>query len=127
MLDALKAAGAIAGLMKNKDAMKAATERIKIAMKQLRCEGAAGGGAARVVVSGDLEVLSVALAPALALSLTNPAGVEQAERLIVEAANKAIHQAKEESRKILTREAEAMGLGDLVSGSGGPFASLMGS
>lgn len=126
MLDALKAAGTIAGLMKNKDAMKAATDRIKAAMKDLRCEGTAGGGAARVVVTGDLEVVSVRLAPGMALSLTSPAGAEHAERLIAEATNAAIREAKEEARKILTREAEAMGLGDFVKGSGGPLAGLMG-
>ncbi len=132
MLDALKAAGALAGLMKNKDAMRGSAERIKVAMRDLRCEGAAGGGAVRVSVSGEMQVLSVRLAPALAGAVATEEGGREAERMIVEATNEALRLAKEAAQRIVSKEAEAMGLGDLLKGSGGggamtgPLAGLLG-
>lgn len=127
MLDALRVAGTIAGLMKDKDKLKAAAERIKAAMAELRCEGSSGGGAVRVIVNGEMRVLSVRLAPALAAAVSGADGATAAEGLIAEATNEALARAKDAARQIVTREAEAMGLGDFVKGSGGSLAGLLGA
>ncbi|MBY0262905.1 MAG: YbaB/EbfC family nucleoid-associated protein, partial [Phycisphaerales bacterium] len=63
MFDSLKAAGALAGLMKNKDALKQAGERIKSKLADLRIQGGSGGGAVRATVSGDLRLIALHLDP----------------------------------------------------------------
>ncbi len=110
MFDSLKAAGALAGLMKNKEGLKQAGERIKIRLADLRAGGGSGGGAVRATVTGDMKVVSVTLEPAALVGLTDPASKAMVESLIAEAVNNALDIAKAMAQREIAKEAEAMGL-----------------
>lgn len=111
MLDSLKAAGAIAGLMKNKEALRQAGERIKQRLAEVRAVGSAGGGAVSVTVNGQMKVLAVTLSPALAANLTADASTRAlSESLIAEAVNDALRQAQMLAQREIKKEADALGL-----------------
>lgn len=115
MLDALKAASAIGQLMKNKDALKDASVRVRQKLADLRCQGSAGGGAVRVTVSGEMRVIDVHIEPAaLAPSASDAGGRALVQTFIAEATNDAITRAKEAAQREIQREAEAMGLGEFA-------------
>jgi DNA-binding protein YbaB len=125
MLDAFKAAGAIAGLMRNKEVLSAAGERIKARLAELRAvghagcrEGGTGGDAIRVTVDGRMNVLDVSIDPSLARAALGEGrgGADDAAavgRLIAEAVNDAIRRAQALAQEELAREARALGLPDL--------------
>lgn len=114
MLDSLKLAGTLAGLMKNKDAVRTAGERVKAALAEVRATGAAGGGAVTVTVDGKMKVLRVELSPALAGYMTSDAASKAAaEGLIAEAVNDAMTRAQAQAQQIITKEAQAMGLPEI--------------
>ncbi len=112
MFDSLKAAGALAGLMKNKDALKASGERIKSRLGELRAAGGSGGGAVRATVSGDMKLISVTLEPAVCMGLASGSDASrvQVQQLIVEAVNNASDIAKVMAQREIAKEAEALGL-----------------
>jgi DNA-binding protein YbaB len=110
VFDSLKMAGALAGLMKNKDALKSAGERIKLRLAELRAAGGSGGGAVRATVSGDMKVISVTLEPAAMAGLNDPSSKAMVESLIAEAVNNAMDIAKAMAQREIAREAEALGL-----------------
>lgn len=110
MLDAFKMAGQLAGLMKNKEAIKGAAERVKGRLAEVRATGTAGGGAVTVTVSGQMKVLRVELSPALAQHLGDAGSRGMAEGLIAHAMNDALAQAQGLAQKELAKEAEALGL-----------------
>jgi DNA-binding protein YbaB len=110
VFDSLKVAGALAGLMKNKDNLKAAGERIKTRLAELRAAGGSGGGAVRATVSGDMKVISITLEPAALVGLTDPASKGMVESLIAEAVNNAMDIAKAMAQREIAKEAEALGL-----------------
>ena len=112
MLDSLKAAGALASLLKNKDALKASGERIKIRLAELRAAGGSGGGAVRATVSGDIKLISVTLEPAVCSGLASGSQQtrEQIQQLIVEAVNNASDIAKAMAQREIAKEAESLGL-----------------
>jgi DNA-binding protein YbaB len=112
MLDSLKAAGALASLLKNKDALRASGERIKLRLSELRAAGGSGGGAVRATVAGDMKLISITLEPAVCMGLGsgNEQSREQIQRLIVEAVNNASDIAKSMAQREIAKEAEALGL-----------------
>jgi DNA-binding YbaB/EbfC family protein len=110
MLDAFKMAGTLAGLMKNKEAIKAAAERVKSRLGEVRATGSAGGGAVSVTVSGQMKVVRVELSPALAQHMGDMGSRTMAESLIAQAVNDAMAQAQAIAQKEVAKEAEAMGL-----------------
>lgn len=112
MFDSLKAAGALAGLMKNKEALKASGERIKVRLGELRAAGGSGGGAVRATVTGDMKLISVTLEPAVCMGLASGSDQarEQVQQLIVEAVNNASDIAKVMAQREIAKEAEALGL-----------------
>ena len=114
MFDQFKAMGAIAGLMKDTDRLKDAAERVKNQLESTEVTGEAGGGAVRVVVSGSACVLSVCVEPALAAGFGDESSRAMAEGLIAEAVNDALARARVAGQKVVEREAEAMGLGDIL-------------
>jgi nucleoid-associated protein EbfC len=119
MFDKLKAMGAIAGLMKNREGLKQAGERVKEKMDRTRCSGQAGGGAARAVVTGKMQVLEVELSPALVNGMAADDKTRQlASSLIAEAVNDALRQAQQKLQEAVKAEADAMGLGDLADAEG---------
>jgi len=110
MFEQLKMAGALAGLMKNKEGLKAAGERIRSRLREVRAAGASGGGAVRVTATGELRIESILIEPALAAGLAEPASRAYAEQLIAEAVNNALDQAKAIAQREASKEAEALGL-----------------
>lgn len=111
MLDAFKMAGTLAGLMKNKDAIRASAERVKAKLADIRSVGTAGGGAVTVTASGQLKILRVELSPALASYMTaDAASRTAAESLITEATNAALSQAQARAHEEVSKEAEALGI-----------------
>lgn len=131
MFDSLKTMGALAGLMKNKDALKNAGERIKARLGELRASGASGGGAVRATVAGDLRLVSLTLEPPVLVGLSSgdPASISankaMIEQMIVEAVNNATDIAKVMAQREMSKEAEAMGLPDIFAGGG--LDGLLGS
>lgn len=119
MFDKLKAMTAMAGLLKNQDQIKAAMERVAERLAQARVVGESGGGAVRVTMSGKLEVIDIALAPALAAGLGDESSRQRAEYMIAEAMTMAQTRAKQLARDIINREAGAMGLPELPADLGG--------
>jgi DNA-binding protein YbaB len=123
MLDKLKAMGALAGVMKNQEGIRQATERVKVKLAAARLTGESGSGACRVTVSGDMKVLSVELAPALVRGMAaDDKTRELASNLIVEATNSAMQKAQATIAENVQAEANGLGLGDLV----GNFKGLVG-
>jgi DNA-binding protein YbaB len=113
MFDSLKAAGALAGLMKNKEGLKAAGERIKARLTEIRAAGGSGGGAVRATVSGDMRVISVTLEPAALVGLNDLASRSMVESLIAEAVNNAMDIAKAMAQREISKEAQLLGLPEI--------------
>lgn len=122
MFDKLKAVSAIAGLMKNQDALKEATGRVKAKLAQARCTGEAGSGACKVTVSGELKVTLVELAPGLLNGGGDPKTRALAQNLVMEATNNAMTKAQALIAETIQVEAKQAGLGDLI----GDVKGLMG-
>lgn len=120
MMDALKMAGAIAGLMKNKEGLQAAGERVKKRLGELRAGGGSGGGAVRATVSGDMRVVSITMEPSVCMGLASgrDSDREQVQQLICEAVNNAMDIAKGMAQREIAKEAEAMGLPSMPGLSG---------
>lgn len=112
MFDSLKAAGAIAGLMKNKEGLKAAGDRIKTRLGEIRAGGGSGGGAVRATVSGDMRVIAITLDPPVCAGLGSGDEKSRAmvQGLIAEAVNNAMDIAKAMAQREIAKEAEALGL-----------------
>ncbi|MGE3109567.1 MAG: YbaB/EbfC family nucleoid-associated protein [Phycisphaerales bacterium] len=111
MLDSLKMAGTLAGLMKNKEKLRESAERVKQRLGEIRVVGESGGGAVRVTADGRMHVHAVELIPSLAAHLTSePAGRRMAESLIAEAVNDAITKAQSLAQREVAKEAESLGL-----------------
>ncbi len=113
MLDQFKAMGAIAGLLKNREKLREASERVRDKISSMRVEGSAGGGAVRVRLSGRSRVETVTLDAPLASTLAQPGAKAHAERLIAEAVNDALAKAEAILKEELTREAKALGLDEI--------------
>lgn len=122
MFEHLKMAGALAGLMKNKDALREASERIRRRLAEARASGSAGGGAVQATASGEMQIVSIRIEPALAAGLADPANHALAEQLVAEAVNNALEQAKGMAQSIAMKEADALGLPGL-----GGLAGMLGA
>lgn len=111
MFDNLKAAASLAGLMKNKDKLKAAGERIKAKAHQVRASGEAGGGAARAVVDGAMKVHGVELSPALVMGMAADDKTRTlAASLIADAVNDALKNAQRIMQETIQAEAKEVGI-----------------
>ncbi len=111
MFDNLKAMGAVAGLLKNKEKLRAVTERFQEKLERMSVTGVAGGSAVRVTVSGKMKVTEVFLDPALIAGLqAGEGGREMAQALIAEATNDAITRVQSMVRDEAEREAQELGL-----------------
>ncbi len=116
MFDKLKAMGAVASLLKDKDKLKAAGERIKDAAAATRATGEGGGGAVRVTVDGKMRVIEVELQPALVSGMAADERTRSlAGNLIAEAANAAMAAAQAKMRIVIEKEARDLGLPDIPS------------
>src|SRR5690349_4683740 len=122
MFENLKAMGAVAGLLKNKDGLRAAGDRIKSAAAATRATGEGGAGAVRVTVDGKMRVIAVELQPALVSGMAaDDRTRELAGNLIAEACNNAMAMAQAKMKVVLEKEAESLGL----PGLGGDLAGLL--
>lgn len=120
MLDKFRSVAALAGLMQNKQKVSEAAQRIRAELAAIRAEGQAGGGAVRVVAGGDMTILDVRLEPPLAAGLAaSDSAREHAQTLIRDAANDALRTAREAMRRVASREAEALGVAELMEDMGG--------
>ncbi len=116
MLDQFKAMGAIAGLLKDKDKVKAASDRVRAKLEATRVEGSAGGGAVRATVTGTAKVLRVSIDPAIGAGFASEESREFAESLVAEAVNNGLLKAREAAQTIVEAEAQEMGLSDMIPG-----------
>jgi len=126
MFDKLKTMQALGGLMKNKDQLEGASERVKAKLEALRVDGESGSGACRATVTGTMKVLDVTLDPALLQGMSvDEKTRDLAQSLVCEAINNAMTNAQERAREIIAKEMDEMGLGDLELGSSG-LSGLLG-
>jgi len=110
MFDNMKMMAAVAGLMKNKDKLREAGQRIKEKSDQVRVTGEAGMGAARVVVNGAMKVLSVELSPGLVVGMNADDKTRGlAGQLIAEAVNDGIQKAQMKMKEAIDEEAKGLG------------------
>jgi len=93
MFEQMKAMGALAGLLKNREKMQEIGARFREVMDRLSVTGSAGGGAVRVTVSGRMRVTGVALDPAVIAGLgTGEGGRAMVEALVKDATNEALEK-----------------------------------
>ncbi|MBI1189299.1 MAG: YbaB/EbfC family nucleoid-associated protein [Tepidisphaera sp.] len=115
MFDNMKMLGAMAGLMKNKDKLREAGVRVRTKMENTRVTGEAGGGAARAVVSGTMQVLEVQLSPSLVMGMAGDAKThELASGLIAQAVNAALREAQLKMKAAIDEESKALGLDGVI-------------
>tara|TARA_R110002073_G_scaffold118918_1_gene258244 strand:+ start:80834 stop:81205 length:372 start_codon:yes stop_codon:yes gene_type:complete len=120
MFDKLKTMQALGSLMKNKEQLAEAGERIKAKIETLRIDGEAGGGACRAIVNGKMKLLDLTLDPALLAGMAvDEKTRDLATSLIKEAINDATEKAQLQVQQMISREAEELGLGDIGSQIGG--------
>ena len=104
--------GAVAGLLKNRDQIKAAGDRIQHRLEAMRISGESEGGLAKAIVTGKMEVLSIDISPTLASGLGS--GEEQnramATGLIAAAVNQALRKAQAAVAEAIDEEGEKLGL-----------------
>lgn len=100
-----------------KQAQKVQAEiaRVQEELSQKTVEGTAGGGVVKVVASGQQEILSVSIDPAV----VNEDDVEMLQDLIVAAVNEALRKARELASDEMAKVTQMMGLPGPVSGPGG--------
>lgn len=120
MFDKLKTMQALGSLMKNKEQLAEAGERIKGKVETMRVEGEAGGGACRAVVSGKMKLIDLTLDPALLAGMAiDEKTRDLATSLIKDAINDATQRAQQQVQDLISREAEELGLGDIGGQLGG--------
>lgn len=82
--------GDMQGLLRQAQEMQRKLQDVQRSLGEQQVEGSAGGGAVRVVVSGNQDVLSVKILPAA----VDPADVETLEALVAGAVKQAMQSAK---------------------------------
>ncbi|MFK7885179.1 MAG: YbaB/EbfC family nucleoid-associated protein [Phycisphaerales bacterium] len=123
MFDQLKAMQSVASLLKNKEQLAEAGERIKAKTETLRVTGEAGGGACRATVTGRMNVVDLTLDPALLAGMSvDEKTRELATNLIKDAVNDAMSKAQDQVKAMIAREAEDLGL----PGMSGQLSGLLG-
>lgn len=114
MFDNFKAVGALTALLRDKEKIKQAGERVKETLEVSRVVGEAGGGAVRVTMSGRMEVVAVELDPSMAKGLcAGEEAREMGQRLIADATNMAVAKAQALMHEVVTKEARDLGLPDM--------------
>lgn len=83
--------GDMQGLLRQAQEMQRKLQEIQRSLGEQQVEGSAGGGAVRVVVNGNQDVLSVRIQPAA----VDPADVETLEALVAGAVKQAMQAAKQ--------------------------------
>lgn len=125
MFDQFKAMGALAGLMRDKERLNAASRRVRSKLASLRISASAGGGAIEAIATGEMRIEAVNLSPAMRTASADEASRAMAEALIAQAVNDALDKAKAAAASIIEAEARDLGLADLLGEKG--LAALRGS
>lgn len=125
MFDQFKAMGALAGLMKNRDKIREAGERMQASLEAARIVGQSGGGLVRVEVSGRLRVQGVEIDPSVASAMGDDRSRREAERLITEAVNDAMRAAERVIQQESQRMARELGIEDMPGMEG--LSRMLGS
>ena len=128
MFDQMRAMGAIASLMKDREKLADAAARVKACLEDARVEGVAGGGAISVTVTGTMRVAGVHIEPAVAAAFSSDDQSRlMAQDLIAEATNDAIAKAQVVAQETIAEEAKALGLPEELGAQlGGSFGSAIG-
>ena len=82
-------------LAKMAQQMQAEMARVQAELEGLTVDGSAGGGAVKATVSGQQELLAIAIDP----EVVDPADVEMLQDLVVAAVNDALSGAKAEAEQ----------------------------
>ena len=99
-------AGQMAGMMKKVQKMQAEMGKMQEELKTRTLETTAGGGAIKVVVNGDKQLISLSIDP----SAVDPEDVEMLQDMILAAANEALRKADEMTQKEMGKLTSGMGL-----------------
>ncbi len=120
MFDSLKSMGAVANLLKNKEQLVEAGQRVQEKLESLRVEGEAGGGAVRATVTGKMKVVSIDMGGAVTSGLgADEASRVMAQDLIVAAINDAMTKAQLAAQEAIADEARDLGVPELADKLGG--------
>ncbi|HWR31351.1 MAG TPA: YbaB/EbfC family nucleoid-associated protein [Negativicutes bacterium] len=84
-------AGNMAGMMKKVQKMQADMAKLQEELKQRTLEVTAGGGAIKVVISGDKDIRSLKIAP----EAIDPEDIEMLEDMLIAAFNEAVKKVDE--------------------------------
>jgi DNA-binding protein YbaB len=114
VFDQLKMMGAVANLMKNKEAIAEAAARVQENLEKRVVTVEAPDKSISVQVNGKLAVLEIRLADRVVKDAASNAETQaKMEKLIVGAVNAAMARAKEIIQEEISTETQKLGLGDL--------------
>lgn len=130
MLEQMRALGALTSLMKDRQRLADAADRVRQRLEAARVQGQAGQGAVQVTVTGTLRVVEVRIEPAVGSAFSaDPQSKALAEGFIAQATNEAMAKAQQLAKDTLAQEAKALGLPEELAGqlSGSLGGALVGS
>jgi DNA-binding protein YbaB len=112
MFDKLKAAGQLAGMLKDLPKLQGLVEDVRTRLASTRVEVSAGGGAVRAVAFCDIRIDTVTLDPSVFRGIAGGSAADQsyANRLIAEAVNDALTRARAKLAEELAKAARESGL-----------------
>lgn len=100
----------MANMMKQAQKMQADMARVQDELKFERVEASVGGGAVRVVMTGEMVVESVTIDPAA----LDPDDVSMLEDLVTAAVNEAVRQAQELAQRKMAAVTGGLGIPGLM-------------
>ncbi|GAB4290860.1 MAG: YbaB/EbfC family nucleoid-associated protein [Coriobacteriia bacterium] len=98
--------GNMANMLKQAQKMQAEMARVQESLKDETVEASVGGGAVRVVMTGDMVVQSVTIDP----GAVDPDDVAMLEDLVTAATNEALRQAQELAQRKMAAVTGGLGL-----------------
>jgi DNA-binding protein YbaB len=114
VFDQLKMMGAVANLVKNKEAIAEAAARVQENLEKRVITVEAPDKSISVQVNGKLAVLEIRLAERVVKdAASSPETQAKMEKLVVGAVNAAMARAKEIIQEEISTETQKLGLGDL--------------
>ena len=118
MFDSLKAMGALALIMKNKEAIAASMAKVQaeLAERLITVEGAKqpdGTPGITAIANGKLQMVSITISPALLATAVDEPSRAKLGALVTGATNAALKRAKEVAAEEIAKEAKALGLPDM--------------
>jgi len=116
MFDQLKAMTALAGLMKNKEAIAKAASDVQAELARRTITVESPDQSVSVAISGKLEVLSITISPRVVQDAANgsPEVHTRMEQLVTRAVNLAVSKAKDAIAEEIGKQAEKLGLGNML-------------